>query len=439
MKTISQYKEDIKALMKKSADIDAQCVNENREPTESELTIKNELLDTAEEFRRIVQTQERQERMNNALAQTDGPETLPRTTTNSRTTAPKRDKDRFNSFGEQMAAVMHAGIPGGNVDPRLFNAATGLNETTPSDGGFLIQTDFSTELLQEVYNTGVLSSRCRRQPLSGGSNSIKINGVDETSRASSRYGGIVGYWEDEAGEKTASKPKFRKIELNLKKLIGLCYLTDELMEDAAGLESFVRTAFAGEFGFLVDEAIYNGTGAGQPLGFMNTGSLVTVSKETGQAAATILPENIDNMYARRFAGQTSNYVWLYNQMIEPQLSKMAYSIGTGGSLVYTPPGGMNSAPYGMIKGLPAIAVEQAAVLGTAGDIVLANLQNGYVLAEKGGIKTDMSIHVRFVYDEQVFRFVLRIDGQPVRATALTPFKGGASATQSHFVALATRA
>lgn len=437
MKTISQYKEDIKALMKKSADIDAQCVNANREPTEAELTIKNELIDAAEEFRRIVQTLERQERMNNALAQTDGPDTLPR---NSQTVAPKRDKkDHFNSFGEQMAAVMRAGIPGGNVDPRLFNAASGLNETTPSDGGFLVQTDFSTELLQEVYNTGVLSSRCRRQPLSGGSNSIKINGVDETSRASSRYGGIVGYWEDEAGEKTASKPKFRKIELNLKKLIGLCYLTDELMEDAAGLESFVRTAFAGEFGFLVDEAIYNGTGAGQPLGFMNAGSLVTVAKEAGQAAASLMPENLDNMYARRFAGQTSNYVWLYNQMIEPQLSKLSYAVGTAGTLVYTPPGGMNSAPYGMIKGLPAIAVEQAAVLGTAGDIVLANLQNGYVLAEKGGIKTDMSIHVRFVYDEQVFRFVLRIDGQPVRATALTPFKGGSGATQSHFVALATRA
>jgi len=126
-------------------------------------------------------------------------------------------------------------------------------------------------------------------------------------------------------------------------------------------------------------------------------------------------------------------------MIEPQLAKLSYAVGTAGTLVYTPPGGMSGAPYGSIKGLPAIAVEQAAVLGTAGDIVLANLPNGYVLAEKGGIKTDMSIHVRFVYDEQVFRFVLRIDGQPVRATALTPFKGGAGATQSHFIALATRA
>jgi HK97 family phage major capsid protein len=248
----------------------------------------------------------------------------------------------------------------------------------------------------------------------------------------------VGYWESEAGEATKSKPKFRKIELDLKKLIGLCYATDELMADAPALESFIRSAFVGEFGFLLDDAIINGTGAGQPLGILNSGCLVSVAAETGQKAATLLAENIDKMYARRFAGQTANYIWIYNQTIEPQLSQLSYSVGTGGIPVYMPPGGLSDAPYGRIKGLPAMAIEQAATLGTVGDLILANFQNGYVLAEKGGIKSDMSIHVRFLYDEQVFRFVMRVDGQPVRASALTPYKGGATATQSHFIALATR-
>jgi HK97 family phage major capsid protein len=72
-----------------------------------------------------------------------------------------------------------------------------------------------------------------------------------------------------------------------------------------------------------------------------------------------------------------------------------------------------------------------------GDIICADL-GGYILAEKGGIQADMSIHVNFIYDESVFRFVLRLDGQPQRASALTPYKGGSSYTQSHFVALATR-
>lgn len=434
MKTLSQYREDIKNLMKKVSDIDAKCVNESREITEAELALKNELLDTVEDIRKIVVSMERQDRIARVLEQPEDAITQP----SRRIEVVDRKEDRFNSLGEQLAAVINAVRPGGRVDPRLYNAATGLGETVPSDGGFLVQQDFTNDLLQDVFQTGVLASRCRRIPISGNSNGIKINGVDETSRASTRYGGILGYWKDEAAEKTASKPKFRQIELSLKKLIGLCYATDELLADAAALESFIRTAFAGEFGFLLDDSIINGTGAGQPLGILNSGCLVSVAIEAGQPADTVVTENIVKMYSRRFASMTNNYAWYYNQNIEPQLFTMSLSVGTGGSAVYMPPGGLSDSPYGRLMGLPAIAIEQAATIGDVGDIILANFRDGYVLAEKGGIQADMSIHVQFIYDESVFRFVLRVDGQPVRASALTPYKGGATATQSHFITLAAR-
>lgn len=434
MKTLSQYQNDIKSLMKKIADIDAKATTENRDLTGAELRMKNEIMDAIGELQDTVKTMERQEKISAILESPNSASTVQKTIKDMPDIKPR---DRFNSFGEQLAAVMKAGQPGGSVDPKLFNAATGLNETVNSDGGFLVQTDFTNELLQEVFQTGVLASRCRRIPISGNANGIKINGVDETSRASTRYGGVLGYWADEAGEKTASKPKFRKIELDLKKLIGLCYATDELLADAAALEAFIKQAFVGEFGFLIDDAIVNGTGAGMPMGILNAGCKVSVAKETGQPADTVVAENIVSMYARRFASQTQNYAFYYNQDIEPQLLKMSLAVGTGGIPVYMPPGGLNDAPYGRLMGLPAIAIEQAATLGDSGDIILANFKNGYVLAEKGGIKSDMSIHVRFIYDESVFRFVLRIDGEPVRASALTPYKG--SNTLSHFIVLDERA
>ncbi len=293
-------------------------------------------------------------------------------------------------------------------------------------------------MLQDVFATGILASKCRRIAISGTANSIKINGIDETSRASTRSGGILGYWEEEAGEKTKSKPKFRKIELSLKKLVGLCYATDELLDDAAALESVIRTGFISEFGFLLDDAIVNGTGAGQPLGILASGCLVSVAKETGQKAATVVAENVIKMYSRIFASSRPNAVWLINQNIEPQLFTMSLAVGTGGIPIYMPAGGLSGQPYGTLFGRPVIAIEQAATLGTVGDIIFADLPNGYILAEKGGIKSDMSIHVRFEFDESVFRFVMRVDGQPVRASALIPYKG-ASDTQSHFVALASRA
>lgn len=440
MKTVTQYKEDIKALMKKAADIDAKCVAENRDPVEAELTLKDEILDTVKHYQTIINSMERQERMASELERPQERVTKPAPQDDGHSRIEMRDKDKFKSLGEQMAAVVRAGSPGGMVDPRLRvqGAATGLNETVSSDGGFLVQQDFSTELLQEVFQTGVLASRCRRIQISGNSNGIKIPGVDETSRASTRSGGVLAYWKDEAAQKTASRPKFRMIELNLKKLIGLCYATDELLGDASALEGYIKQAFISEFGFQIDDAIINGTGAGQPLGILNSGCLVSVSAETGQDAATVVAENVIKMYSRIFAQSRQNAVWLINQNVEPQLFTMSLAVGTGGVPVYMPAGGLSGQPYGTLFGRPVIPIEQAATLGTVGDIIFADLTNGYVLAEKGGIQSDMSIHVQFLYDEQVFRFVLRVDGQPVRASALTPYKGGSSYTQSHFIALATR-
>jgi len=436
MKTVTQYREDISNLMKKSADINARATLENRDLNDAELALKNEILNAVEDLKKTVDTLDRQDRLNSALSTVSAPATVAQNSGRIEVPQDSRSKDKFGSFGEQMMAVVNASRPGGHADPRLFNAASGLNETTPSDGGFLVQQDFSNVLLQDIFQTGVLAARCQSVEISNNANSMKLNGVDETSRAASRFGGIISYWGDEATEKTASKPKFRQIELNLKKLFGLCYATDELLADAAALESFLRMAFPSEMNFKIDDALVNGTGAGQPLGVLNAGCLVTVAKETGQGAATIQAENIVKMYSRLFASSLGRAVWLINQDTIPQLFTLSLAVGTGGAPIFMPAGGLSQTPYNTILGLPVLPIEQCATLGTVGDIILADF-GGYQLGRKGGIQADMSIHVRFIYDESVFRFVLRIDGQPIRATALTPYKG--SNTLSHFVALATRA
>lgn len=430
MKTLTQYTDDIKALMAKAKEIEAKAATENRDPSPAELEKTREILDEIEHLRGIVGTLQRREKIEGDL---DKPE--PALT---RGQFAPRPQDKFATFGEQLMAVRQFSTRG-QVDPRLFRAAaTGLNESVPSEGGFLVQQDFSNDLLQQVFETGVLASRARRVTISGNANGIRLNGVDETSRASTRWGGILGYWEEEAAEKTASKPKFRRIELSLKKLIGLCYATDELLGDAAALEGVIRQGFVSEFGFLLDDAILNGTGGAQPLGILNAGCLVSVSAETGQRAATVVFENIVKMYSRLFASSRTNAVWLVNQNVEPQLFSMSMNVGTGGVPVYMPAGGISGQPYGTLFGRPVLPIEQCATLGTVGDIVLADLAGGYILGEKGGIQSDMSIHVAFTTDQSCFRFVLRVDGQPVRASALTPYKGGSNYTQSHFIALATR-
>jgi len=164
--------------------------------------------------------------------------------------------------------------------------------------------------------------------------------------------------------------------------------------------------------------------------------VVSVAKEAGQAAATLVTANIFKMWSRMWARSRSNAVWFINQDIEPQLMALDIPVGTGGMPVYLPQGGLSQSPFGTLLGRPVIPVEYAATLGTVGDICLADLSQ-YILIDKGGVEAASSIHVQFLTDETAFRFVYRVDGQPAWNAPLTPFKG--TNTLSPFVSLATRA
>ena len=440
MKTITAMRSEIDMIMTQLGEMRTKCQAEDRQPNDEEkdwargqLRSVKELEDQIELELAYEETRGRIEKPVNDPAKPDPSEG------EKRGGMPGRKQDRFASFGEQLAAVMRAGMPNGSFDPRLQQRASGMNEGINSDGGFLVQTDFTAELLKAVFDTGLLAQRCRRIQISNNSNGVKINGIDETSRVSgSRWGGVLAYWEGEAATATAKRPKFKQLELKLKKLIGLCYATEELMNDAPALQGVIQQAFVEEFGFQIDEAIFRGTGAGQPLGFTSGGGLVTVAKESGQTADTVVYANVVNMWSRLIAKCRQNAVWMVNQDVEPQLFQMAIEGSSGGVFpVYLPPGGASASPYGTLFGRPVIPIEQCATLGDKNDIVLGSFQDGYLLAEKGGVKSDVSIHVRFLYDESVFRFVIRVDGQPVLSSAITPYKG--SNTQSHFVTLAARA
>lgn len=80
-------------------------------------------------------------------------------------------------------------------------------------------------------------------------------------------------------------------------------------------------------------------------------------------------------------------------------------------------------------------IEQCQTLGTAGDIIFADMSQ-YLLVDGGAAKSDMSIHVRFVYDESCFRWVFRVDGKPLWNNVMTPATGAAD-TRSPFVVLGT--
>lgn len=348
-----------------------------------------------------------------------------------------RADTHFKSMGEQLQAITRHYLSHGNDhDPRLVRAPTGGSEVDPTGGGFLVQVDFAASIFMLAHDMGRILSEVNKIPISANANGIKIPGVDETSRVNgSRWGGVATTWIGEGTTVTPSKPKFRLIEFDVKKMMSLAYITDELLQDSTALTAIYSQAFAEEIMFTTESAIFEGSGAGMPMGVMNSGCKVAVAKEVGQAATTIQKENIDKMWSRLWARSQANAKWYINQDTLPQLQALNQPVGTGGMVVYLPPGGLSATPYSTLYGREVVWTEYNNTLGTEGDIMLADFSQ-YTLVDKNGVQAASSMHVAFNTDEMVFRLTYRVDGKPMWTLPLTPAKG--SNTRSPFITLASR-
>lgn len=323
---------------------------------------------------------------------------------------------------------------GGEAMERLVKAS--LNTETGADGGFLIQENFVGNLLEKADAQSELFSRASELVMKKG-NTANIPAVDETSRADgSRFGGIQIFWVREGGTGTYKQAKFRNLDLKLSKLMGLVSVTDEMLEDAALLTSWINLAFPAEMAFTVDQALFDGDGNGKPLGIQNSGALVVVAKEGSQPADTIVYENIVKMWARMPSKRSMRAIWYVTQQAMEQLPLMKIDVGTGGGPVFIPAGGVSAAPYATLMGRPIVSIEQAATLGNLGDITLADMSD-YITITKGGLKTASSIHVDFDKDKTSFRFIRRVNGAPYTRIKL---QSRASSTfyTSPYITLAAR-
>lgn len=338
------------------------------------------------------------------------------------------DAPSFGSLAENVVAIVRA-YRDGTADPRLVRTPGGANINDPASGGFLVETAYSQELISLAYEESLIAAQCDRRETSKPLADVKIPGIDETSRADgSRFGGVLSYWGDEATLVPAKLPRFKNLKFSTRKLIGLTYGTDELLSDAPMFDVHLKRALKAEFGFKLDLAVLSGSGAGQPLGMLNSSALITVAKETGQASGTILRENVNKMWKRLPAPSRYNAVWLANEDADEQFEQLGGNPGT-----YIPAGACGN-QFPLLKGRPVLTIEQCPLVGTVGDLVLADLSK-YIIVD-GGLNAMLSLHVLFDSDQALFRFTMRVDGKPGFSSPITPYNG--AATRSPFVCLGAR-
>lgn len=457
--TIDAHRDRQQALMESSQAILARAESETRDLTAEEQREVEGLTNEFDDLERQIGLRERVNSQNAMLAAPRGRQTEPdgdidpvdpapanRPANSARPAnarpvpaqpmATARGNAGFRHLGEFANAVRMGSMRGGEMDARLRNAAvtTYGNEGSGADGGFAVPADFRTEILTKVFGEDSLIGRTDR--LQSSSNTITLP-TDETTPWQSS-GGIQSYWTAEGATKTQSKPALGETTLKLHTLATLVPVTEELLEDAPAMGAYLNRKAPEKMDFKLSDAIVRGTGVGQPLGFLNSPALVTVSKESAQTADTINVTNLAKMWGRLPVQSRRNAVWLMHPDAEAQLPLMSLA----NMPVYLPPGGVSGNMYGSLWGRPVIPHQVAETIGDVGDVMLVDLTQ-YLSATKtgngrdsNGIRTDVSMHLWFDQDMVAYRFTMRVAGQPWWGAPIAQ-RDGAN-TQSPFVVLEAR-
>lgn len=337
----------------------------------------------------------------------------------------------YRHLGEFAACVRASGLGDEGAKLRLINAL-GMNEASGEDGASLVPAEFRDAIMTIVEGEDSLLGMCDSSTTIR--NSVTQN-VDETTPWGT--GGIGVYWEGEGQGAGATKQPLNPSTLRLNKLFARVDASDELLEDAPQLDSYLRKKAPEVMTSVINLAIVSGNGVGKPLGMMNSGALVTIAAETSQPIDSIMHRNLAAMMGRMYAPCWPRATWLMHSDVWAKLPLISFRDGTTTPVpAFMPPGGISSAPFGTLFGRPIKVLEAMETIGDLGDIILADMSAYRAVTKASGVRVETSIHLKFDTDETVFRFIFRLAGAPWWSKPITPRDG--PNTRSAFVTLASR-
>lgn len=301
-----------------------------------------------------------------------------------------------------------------------------LSERVPSQGGFLLPEVLRSQILMVALEQAIVRPRARIIPMD--SLRVPYPTIDDTSHTSSVYGGVIGYWAEEAAALTASQPAFGRIELEAHKLTGYTQIPNELLHDAVqALDQWFSEMFPIALAWFEDVAFISGSGSGQPQGYQNSPCAVKVSRKT---ASHVRFGDFASMYARMIPASMKSATWVVSPDCIPELLQMAVTETGASPTTISPPvflNGMSSsgAPDMTILGRPVLVTEKHPAMGTLGDVAFVDF-GYYLLGDRQSMVISSSEHYQFANDLTVFRVVERLDGRTWIQSAITPENNSAN-------------
>lgn len=303
-------------------------------------------------------------------------------------------------------------------------AISGQGELVDADGGFLAPASYSNTIMTKSLEGSFLQD-CMSIPCAGPM--VRVPAVvDDTRKPGTKstsvmYGGVTAAYVPEGGAyPSAGKVNTALIELKPVKLVAKAAVTEELLEDnAISAEALISRCVPEAIRLIREQKVLFGTGAGEPLGAFGITDGADATKcalaVTRSGANVVAITDVIGMAAALYGPSVGKAQWLYNRpKLYTNLRQLAISNYGQGKQIQDQ--GAES-----FEGMPAKpCMHCISDMGTRGDILLADFSQ-YLLATKGGVRSKVSLELRFDYGENVYVFIIREDGQPWWKTFLRTY------------------
>lgn len=290
-------------------------------------------------------------------------------------------------------------------------------------GGFAIPTQFLSTLLSVTPQEAIFRPRCRVIPAGDPPDAeIAIPALNQGA-AENMYGGATVKWIGEGGTKGETDIDLKLITWKPNEVAAYVVLTDKLLRNWQAASAVISDQLRKAIIAAEENAFYNGTGVGQPLGVLRSPARRDYNRAT---ASQIAFADIVGMYARLY--RATSPVWIASQTTIPQLATIA---DAGNNNLWV----QNAAP-GLppsLMGIPVLFHDRSVALGTAGDLMLADL-GYYIIKDGSGPFIAASEHVYFTSNKTVIKIFWNVDGRPWLDEPI-PLEGATTNTVSPFVVL----
>jgi len=278
-----------------------------------------------------------------------------------------------------------------------------LGDQTGAAGGNLVPTVFIPDLITVEPEDEIVYPRADKLQVSG---PIAVPGITTTGAGAGRsnfLGGMWAFWTERGEQKHEIEPEFTQIELTPHELSGYTEVKESLINRSRiSLDPLLRGLFRETLTYVRDEAMLDGTGAGQPWGIINSPGTFIQARQT---AGTIMYRDLVRLKMHLLPRSWTRAHWIFNITAYEALSLIQ---DDNGNFIWRQDA-VGGEPR-TVMGLPYVFTEKTPVLGQSGDVVLAD-ERYYYVADEMTIMIATSEHFRFRHNRIAYKFVLYVDGQ----------------------------